>query len=259
MNTTSNDEAYHLLRDYAKNDIVGTGTSTDDTEEFKQLMLVNGFRAFLNEFLEKYYKFIPCDIKDAEGNNPFIKANSCSVTFTQPDDDGDFTCSVHVYNGTNYSHTLTIKKRTETYLIGFVDKDIMFVDFEKKLIAYLDERSLSREEYQFWKAFEKELKQDEYQSPEEKEYSGILPETIYTFDTAHFQVGSLIKMHILKSCSEFDRLGWRPGYYYNGMVVGFSQDKTSMYVHIKATDDAFKDITLFAKGIKDNMKIIKVG
>ena len=146
MNTTSNDEAYHLLRDYAKNDIVGTGTSTDDTEEFKQLMLVNGFRAFLNEFLEKYYKFIPCDIKDAEGNNPFIKANSCSVTFTQPDDDGDFTCSVHVYNGTNYSHTLTIKKRTETYLIGFVDKDIMFVDFEKKLIAYLDERSLSREE-----------------------------------------------------------------------------------------------------------------
>jgi hypothetical protein len=144
-----------------------------------------------------------------------------------------------------------------------------YLDFNKKLIAYGDKESLTANEKEFFTALEMELKGDEYVSEFNKEYKGVLPETIYRFDVGHFELGALIQIHVLKDESilygkdRFKAYGWEAGYRYNAMVITYENNKTLLHLYAKTKENSLssiKEVVISAEEVEKGLvKLIRVG
>lgn len=144
-----------------------------------------------------------------------------------------------------------------------------YLDFDKKLIAYGDKESLTSNEKAFFTALEMELKGDEYVSEFNKEYKGVLPETIYRFDVGYFETGALVQIHVLKDESllydkdRFKRYGWKAGYRYNAIVKTYETDKTILYLYAQTEENNHTFISKVIIGAeeveKGLVKLIRVG
>lgn len=144
-----------------------------------------------------------------------------------------------------------------------------YLDFDKKLIAYGDKESLTSNEKAFFTALEMELKGDEYVSEFNKEYKGVLPETIYRFDVGYFEHGALVQIHVLKDESllygkdRFKSYGWTAGYRYNAIVKTYETDKTILYLYAQTEENNSTFISKVIIGAeeveKGLVKLIRVG
>lgn len=143
------------------------------------------------------------------------------------------------------------------------------MDFNKKLIAYGNKEFLTANEKAFFTALERELKGDEYVSEFNKEYKGVLSETIYRFDVGYFEKGALVQIHVLKDKSllynedRFKRYGWKAGYRYNAIVKTYENDKTILYLYAQTEENNFTFISKVIIGAeeveKGFVKLIRVG
>lgn len=150
------------------------------------------------------------------------------------------------------------------HLYGHENVDCYF-DFNKKLFLLSDKEKLSKNELSFFTAFEMELQGDNYVSQFDKEYSGVLPETIYRFDTAHFEIGALVQIHVLKDTAIIDgqdrfyRYGWKAGYRYNAIVANHKENNTRLLLLAKC-DKRVHDVIIGAEEVeKGIVKLIRVG
>jgi hypothetical protein len=144
-----------------------------------------------------------------------------------------------------------------------------YLDFDKKLIAYGNKEFLTENEKAFFTALEMELKGDEYVSEFNKEYKGVLPETIYRFDVGHFELGALIQIHVLKDESilygkdRFKAYGWEAGYRYNAMVITYENNKTLLHLYAKTKENSLssiKEVVISAEEVEKGLvKLIRVG
>lgn len=144
-----------------------------------------------------------------------------------------------------------------------------YLDFNKKLIAYGNKEFLTANEKAFFTALEMELKGDEYVGEFNKEYKGVLPETIYRFDVGYFEKGALVQIHVLKDESllyeedRFKRYGWKAGYRYNAIVKTYETDKTILYLYAQTEENNFTFISKVIIGAeeveKGLVKLIRVG
>lgn len=145
----------------------------------------------------------------------------------------------------------------------------VYLDFNKKLIAYGDKESLTANEKAFFTALEMELKGDEYVSEFNKEYKGVLQEAIYRFDVGYFEKGALVQIHVLKDESllydkdRFKRYGWKAGYRYNAIVKTYETDKTILYLYAQTEENNSTFISKVIIGAeeveKGLVKLIRVG
>lgn len=144
-----------------------------------------------------------------------------------------------------------------------------YMDFNKKLIAYGDKESLTANEKAFFTALEMELKGDEYVSEFNKEYKGVLPETIYRFDVGYFEHGALVQIHVLKDESllygkdRFNSYGWKAGYRYNAMVRTHENNKTLLHLYSQTKENSLsliKEVVISAEEVEKGLvKLIRVG
>ena len=144
-----------------------------------------------------------------------------------------------------------------------------YLDFGKKLIAYGNKEFLTENEKAFFTALEMELKGDEYVSEFNKEYKGVLPETIYRFDVGHFEKGALVQIHVLKDESilygkdRFKAYGWEAGYRYNAMVITYENNKTLLHLYSKTKENSLssiKEVVISAEEVEKGLvKLIRVG
>lgn len=144
-----------------------------------------------------------------------------------------------------------------------------YLDFNKKLIAYGNKEFLTANEKAFFTALEMELKGDEYISEFNKEYKGVLPETIYRFDVGYFEHGALVQIHVLKNESildgkdRFKEYGWKAGYRYNAIVKTYETNKTILYLYAQTKENNLlfiNEIVISAEEVaKGLVKLIRVG
>lgn len=144
-----------------------------------------------------------------------------------------------------------------------------YLDFNKKLIAYGDKEFLTSNEKEFFTALEMELKGDEYVSEFNKEYKGVLPETIYRFDVGYFEHGALVQIHVLKDESllygkdRFKSYGWRAGYRYNAMVKTYEDNKTLLHLYSQTKENSLssiREVVISAEEVENGIvKLIRVG
>lgn len=200
---------------------------------------------FIYHFLKKNYRYL-VDIAGilSAKNDEFIVFNTDGdnkLLFIEGDDD---CYKIHLY--------------------GHEDVDCYF-DFNKKLVLLSDKEKLSKNELSFFTAFEMELQGDNYVSPFDKEYSGVLPEKCYRFDTGYFQIGALVQIHVLKNKplieapDRFDNYSWQSGYRYNAIVTNYTEGKTKLLL-LAACDNKVRDVVVGAEEVeKGIVKLIRVG
>ena len=146
------------------------------------------------------------------------------------------------------------------YLYNHEDVDCYF-DFNKKLVLLSDKEKLSKNELSFFNALEMELPGDNYVSIlVDKEYSGVLPEKIYRFDTEHFEIGALVQIHVLKNAHiRFYNYGWKAGYRYNAIVANHKENNTKLLLLAKC-DKRVHDVIISAEEVeKGIVKLIRIG
>ena len=256
INTQDFDELTDTIADH-----VHMFVTPPDEEECDNMSNVTDLRSdplieFFCKFLKKYFVFIPNvaqQMNDMEYNE--IETN---VYF---DEEGGFTIKANPdFKGSRPAPEFLFKKKHETYLINFNgEEDVMFIDFPKKTIAYLNEEKLEYQSRRFWSLFERELLGVEYKYPK-NEYNGILPKTIYVFDTQYLENGALIQLYIKEDTDFSKKLGLTKGYYYNAMVVDHSIDKRVMMVQIHSKIEAkFVTEALWADVAKNKIDIIRKG
>lgn len=200
---------------------------------------------FMYHFLKKNYHYLVdvAGILSAK-NDEFIVFNSegdNKLLFVEGDDD---CYKIHLYDHEN------------------VD---CYFDFNKKLVLLGDKEKLSKNELSFFTAFEMELQGDNYVSNFDKEYSGVLPETCYRFDTGFFEIGALVQIHVLKNKpiieapNRFDNYGWQSGYRYNAIVANHKENNTKLLLLAKC-DKKVHDVVISAEEVeKGIVKLIRVG
>jgi hypothetical protein len=99
----------------------------------------------------------------------------------------------------------------------------------------------------------------EYKYPK-NEYNGILPKTIYVFDTQYLENGALIQLYIKEDTDFSKKLGLTKGYYYNAMVVDHTNDKQVVMVQIHSKiEDKFVTEALWADMANNKIDIIRKG
>lgn len=200
---------------------------------------------FIYHFLKKNYRYL-VDIAGilSAKNDEFIVFNTegdNKLLFIEGDDD---CYKIHLYCHEN------------------VD---CYFDFNKKLVLLSNKEKLSKNELSFFKAFEMELQGDNYVSIFDKEYSGVLPETCYRFDTGFFEIGALVQIHVLKNKplieapNRFYNYGWQPGYRYNAIVANHKENNTKLLLLAKC-DKKVHDVVIGAEEVeKGIVKLIRVG
>lgn len=255
-----NDMIADTVHDFLK--IYKTSNDIKDSEgiEFKQSAVIDlrsdPLIEFFCKFLKKYFVFIPNvaqQMNDMEYNE--IETN---VYF---DEEGGFTIKANPdFKGSRPAPEFLFKKKHETYLINFNgEEDVMFIDFPKKTIAYLNEEKLEYQSRRFWSLFERELLGVEYKYPK-NEYNGILPKTIYVFDTQYLENGALIQLYIKEDTDFSKKLGLTKGYYYNAMVVDHTNDKQVVMVQIHSKiEDKFVTEALWADVANNKIDIMRKG
>lgn len=144
-----------------------------------------------------------------------------------------------------------------------------YLDFNKKLIAYGNKEFLTANEKEFFTAFEMELKGDEYVSEFNKEYKGVLPETIYRFDVGYFEHGALVQIHVLEDESllygkdRFKSYGWTAGYRYNAIVRRYENNKSLLYLYAQTKENSLssiREVVISAEEVENGIvKLIRVG
>lgn len=200
---------------------------------------------FMYHFLKKNYRYL-FDIAGilSAKNDEFIVFNTDGdkkLLFVEGDDD---CYKIHLY--------------------GHEDVDCYF-DFNKKLFLLSDKEKLSKNELSFFTAFEMELQGDNYVSIFDKEYSGVLPEKIYRFDTGFFEIGALVQIHVLKNepindaPDSFYNYGWKAGYRYNAIVANHKDNNTKLLLLAKC-DKKVHDVLIDAEAVeKGIVKLIRIG
>lgn len=200
---------------------------------------------FIYHFLKKNYRYL-VDIAGilSAKNDEFIVFNTDGdnkLLFVEGDDD---CYKIHLY--------------------GHEDVDCYF-DFNKKLVLLSNKEKLSKNELSFFTALEMELQGDNYVSHFDKEYSGVLPETCYRFDTGFFEIGALVQIHVLKNepiinaPDIFYNYGWKVGYRYNAIVTDHKENNTKLLLLAKC-DKKIHEVTISAEEVeKGIVKLIRIG
>lgn len=216
----------------------------------------NNVFSFMHEFLRNNYKLL---FPKKEGyvipisDIFFLVPKACDearvpiIKLSQSSDDCYY---IFLYNNDSYNPTA-------------------YLDFNKKLIAYGNKEFLTTNEKSFFTALEMELKGDEYVGEFNKEYKGVLPETIYRFDVDYFEHGALVQIHVLKDESildgkdRFKEYGWQAGYRYNAIVKTYENDKTILYLYAQTEENNFtfiSEIVISAEEVEKGLvKLIRVG
>lgn len=130
----------------------------------------------------------------------------------------------------------------------------VWIDVDKKLYAFT--RPLTPPERSFWGIFLKSfLSIEGFPLIGDTTETFIYPKKIYVWDRSVYENGALVQIELTQNISS---LKLQPKRLYGGMVVGCSEDRTSLHIAVWF-DGSPHEFILVAETCRDKLKLVRVG